>query len=332
MYKKATVSLLILLLLFAGIPNRFVVLKAEDSDTTNALQIYGLEMELYRTRLKVEKQTLLKGLIAREAAKAGMTATEWEKLFFEANDPDLDSDRIKRLLKKGEEVDFDKAKKIFLENYRAQLREKLWQDLSRKYGVKTKTRPPAVPEIKISVENRRSIGSADAAIRVVEFYDLECPFCKKANAINQKIRREFADKLHWTVFDFPAEKKHRNALSGHIAVECAGAQNNFFPYRDGLFQAEKLDNDTIIAVAKNQGLDISIFKKCLKEQDEPGTAKVRTAAEYAKKLGVAGTPTLFINNRPYPGLRSYEEMRKVFREILAAEKKKSAKTSSPLKI
>jgi protein-disulfide isomerase len=289
---------------------------AVDLEAADALKIYSLEMELYHTKVRAEKRALLKKLISKEAAGAGMDAQEWEDQFFEVNSVNLNTEKIRSIVKKGDEAEFEKAKAMFLEQRKAELLDKLWESLSKKYGWKINVPLPRIPKISIDAGDQIAVGKKLAPVQIVEFYDLECPYCKKANQVNSRIRREFAGQIRWIAFDFPSEKTHPAALAAHIASRCAAAQEKFFEYRDLLYVADELNEDNLKASAKQIQLNGDKFQNCRSEDKKSLTEKIHNNVEYGKKLGISGTPTLFINGRPYPGYRSYETIKKAITETL----------------
>lgn len=76
-------------------------------------------------------------------------------------------------------------------------------------------------EASILAYDERSVGSPTAPIRVVEFYDLECPACQHfTNNVFPKIKRQYIDQgqVLWTFRSFPLAQHHPHAIEAHTAL------------------------------------------------------------------------------------------------------------------
>ena len=89
---------------------------------------------------------------------------------------------------------------------------------------------------------------------------------------------------------------HRFARQAALAALAAHRQGLFWEYHAGLFgNYRKMNEQTILAVARDLGLDMEMF-----ERDRKGSG-VRSALDRdvaeANRIGVRGTPSVFINGR-----------------------------------
>ncbi len=89
-------------------------------------------------------------------------------------------------------------------------------------------------------------------------------------------------------------KMHRFAKPAALAALAAGEQGKFWEFHDELFDnSPKLDPGAIIGIANKLKLDIDKFKKDM--ASAATTQKVNKDLQDAQKLGVTGTPTIFVN-------------------------------------
>lgn len=120
-------------------------------------------------------------------------------------------------------------------------------------------------------------------------------------------------KVRYAFIQFPilGEASVRAA----IASECAAGQGKFLEYHDALYEQSQAKGEALftgeglLALAGEQGLDTAGFSACL--TDGRTLANLRTDAAAATALGVQGTPSIFINDVMYPGLRDiafYEQV------------------------
>lgn len=97
-----------------------------------------------------------------------------------------------------------------------------------------------------------------------------------------------------------AEPSARAALAAH-------QQGKFWQFHDELFKSEKLSNELINNIAVDLGLDMAQFNK---DMNSPEISKmIEKDLMDAQKVGVTGTPTIFINgkrlkNRSVQGFQS----------------------------
>ncbi len=169
-------------------------------------------------------------------------------------------------------------------------------------------------------DNDIKIGSDDAEIKVVEFTDFQCPYCKKMHEdVIAPMLRDYKDKIQFVFKNFPLES-HTLALSAAIASECANEQGKFESYADKLFASQdswsKLKDATATfkGYARTLGLNAADFNKCLDEKKYEEKAK--SLLEEGKDFGIQGTPTLFIGGDFLNGLVKYDDVKKILDEKL----------------
>ena len=130
---------------------------------------------------------------------------------------------------------------------------------------------------------------------MIEYADLECPYCAQANVIlcSLPIRRIFRH--------FPVVSKHPRArvLSG--AAEAAAIQGGFWPLHDSLMDDQgHLDDPHLWQRCRTLGIDLERF-----ERDRRSAAvseRVERDFRSGVRAGVTTTPTLFVDGRAYPGV------------------------------
>jgi protein-disulfide isomerase len=89
---------------------------------------------------------------------------------------------------------------------------------------------------------------------------------------------------------------HKQALPAALASMAAGEQGKFWEYHDELFLHQKsLSSDKYLEIAQNMGLDLKIFS--LDMMRPSIRKKIEKDISDAKKAGVTGTPTIFVNGR-----------------------------------
>lgn len=151
----------------------------------------------------------------------------------------------------------------------------------------------------VSVEDHH-IGPLTAPVSLVEFGDYECPYCGQAHPIVKEVKQRLGESLCFVFRHFPLSQIHPHAERAAEAAEAAGAQGQFWPMHDLLFQHQNaLGDEHLVRYAANLRLDIDRFSRDLAQ----GTyaAKVREHIRSGIWSGVNGTPTFFINGQRHDG-------------------------------
>ena len=130
---------------------------------------------------------------------------------------------------------------------------------------------------------------------VIEYADLECPYCAKAHLILKElpITRVFRH--------FPVVSKHPRARVLAAAAEAAGLQGKFWEMHDSLLEDQgHLDDPHLWERAERFGLDLGRFEH---DRRSPATAqRVERDFHSGIRAGVATTPTQFVDGSAYPGV------------------------------
>jgi protein-disulfide isomerase/uncharacterized membrane protein len=157
-------------------------------------------------------------------------------------------------------------------------------------------------------------GPENAAIRVVEFSDFLCPFCRQIAGAFANYLPASGNRVAVYFKNYPLEQTcnaslgntvHPGACTLALGGICAQEQDRFWPYHDKVFSSQ-LSNPQpkdVVALAGSAGLDAAVFETCLGSQK----AKDRLAAEIQEGLkgGVQATPTLFINGKRLPRVNDF---------------------------
>jgi len=149
-------------------------------------------------------------------------------------------------------------------------------------------------------QNDHVLGGDRPLVTLVEFGDYECPFCGRAHAIVKDALRRMSDEIRFAFRHFPIRQAHPHALPAALAAEAAGAQGQFWPMHDTLFENQHaLEDDDLVGYANDLGLDVNRFIADI----ESGThlQKVRADFRSGVRSGVNGTPTFFIDGQRFDG-------------------------------
>ncbi|QCB93098.1 DsbA family protein [Cellulomonas shaoxiangyii] len=151
------------------------------------------------------------------------------------------------------------------------------------------------------------LGDPAAPVTVVEFGDLECPYCRAAAPVLRRFVEESDGRVRLVWRHFPLFEVHPHALAAALAAEAAGARGRFWELHDRLLaDQDHLTDDDLRAHASALGLDP---EDLVGERAERYADAVR--ADYADGLAleVTGTPTVFVDGVRLRGRITLEALR-----------------------
>jgi protein-disulfide isomerase len=173
---------------------------------------------------------------------------------------------------------------------------------------------PESPVMQIATDDQPVKGNPAAPVTIVEFTDFQCPSCAGAQPVLEKLVAEYGDRVRLVVRDFPLEM-HEHAAKAAEAAEAARAQGKYWEYASLLFTNQKaLSVDKLKEYATQVGLDRQKFDAALDSGQM--AEKVQRDLMDGIRLGVNGTPSIFINGR-ISNERTYEGLKAAIEKALS---------------
>jgi len=191
----------------------------------------------------------------------------------------------------------------------------------------TQPAPREPQTAKITNLTGYALGSPDAPLTMVEFTDLQCPFCRQfATTTFDSIKRNWIDtgKLRYISRDLPLDVLHAQATNAARAARCAGEQNKFWEMRWTLMKNANLLSPAYISkVASDLKLDTNAFSACT--ASSKFDAAIQADMDEAQRIGIAGTPTFIVGKTSPAGIEGplivgaldYSRFDAKFKEVLA---------------
>jgi protein-disulfide isomerase len=149
-----------------------------------------------------------------------------------------------------------------------------------------------------------SRGATNKQLEMVEFADFQCPHCKAAQPIMEKLLKDFP-QAHFVFQNFPLVKIHPEAYKAAdygLCVARQGGNDAFFKYADAVFTGQEQlvsGADSVLSDAVTKaGLDPAKIAAC--STSPAGKSAVDAALKLAEDLGVDQTPMLYIDGRGIP--------------------------------
>jgi protein-disulfide isomerase len=141
-------------------------------------------------------------------------------------------------------------------------------------------------------------GNPDGDVTLVEFFDYNCPYCRKATPlINQALKADPGLKFvykEWPILGGGSEFAARAALASRKQGSYAEFHAALMAYSGSISQSSTL------AVAEQVGLDIERLKR---DMEEPSvTAAIERNRRLADELRITGTPAFVVGTHIIRGL------------------------------
>jgi Na+/H+ antiporter NhaA len=165
-----------------------------------------------------------------------------------------------------------------------------------------------IVDLAVPVDSERDHirGPQEAAVTLVEYGDLECPYCGQAEPVIRELLSDFGD-LRYVWRHLPLEDVHPHAQLAAEAAEAAGAQGRFWEMHDSLLEhSPELGLRALLGYAEELGLELEAFRHYLRKRK--GAGHIAEDVESADLSGVSGTPTFFINGRRHYGAYDIETL------------------------
>lgn len=188
------------------------------------------------------------------------------------------------------------------------------------------------PVFNIDVAGRPIRGNPNAKVTVINFDDLQCPYCARMHSslFPQTLDR-YKDNVRFIYKDDPLTEIHPWAMHAAIDANCIAAQSpqtywNYVDYIHGHGQEVSGQDrnvqksyETLDRIAREEAtvakLDSAKLDACLAKQDE---SQVRKSSKEAESLGIEGTPALFVDGERINGALPAEQVWMVIDRALRA--------------
>ncbi len=175
---------------------------------------------------------------------------------------------------------------------------------------------------KIELHGAPAIGPANAPVTIVEFSDLECPYCREESGVLNQLRAALPNQVRLVFKLYPLTQIHPWAMDAALAATCVTQQDpaHFWNFEQAVFDAQPaldamMDQNPVNPFAQapvpariparlrdfalESGTEAGGYDACLKA---PQTRKtIEASLHNGDEVGVESTPTLFINGQRIPG-------------------------------
>lgn len=154
------------------------------------------------------------------------------------------------------------------------------------------------------------LGKKDSDITIVEFFDYNCGWCKRA--LDEITKMSAADpNIRFVMKEFPIFGEHSQFAAK--AALASKKQGKYWEFHQALMKERQVTKDNTLDIAKSVGLDVDALKR---EMENPLYDQVLAEnTQVAQALGMQGTPAFIVDSKVNYGYVPANELTAMVAEI-----------------
>jgi protein-disulfide isomerase len=161
------------------------------------------------------------------------------------------------------------------------------------------------------------LGRRDALVTIVEFGDLQCPFCKRAETTLAALRVKYGADLRIVWKNEPLAFHKRALPAGELAYEARDEHGDaaFWTVHDAIYASSpSLEDGDLLRIALDHGINATNVARAISTSRHKPLFDADIAL--AAKVGATGTPTFFVNGQRLQGAQPQATFESVIDERL----------------
>lgn len=174
-------------------------------------------------------------------------------------------------------------------------------------------------QAKVLLDEKKSIfrspydfvlGNPDGDITVVEYFDYNCGWCKRAlDEVTKVVGTDKNVRVVMKEFPIFGEDSTFAAKAALASIK----QNKYWDFHVALMKAKRVSADNTMDIAKSVGIDVVALKK---EMEDPKYDRViEENSRVAQALGMQGTPGFIVDTRVNFGYVPADGLRKLVADV-----------------
>lgn len=152
-------------------------------------------------------------------------------------------------------------------------------------------------------------GKKDSKVVLIEYGDYQCPGCGTAAPVLKAVSEKYKDQIAFVFRNFPLYSAHPNALAAATTAEASAKQGKFWEMHDALYENQSEwsslssadRTDYFVNLANSLSIDGNKLRTDL--ANESIKQKIDFDVALGKKVGVTGTPAIYLNGEKLSDVR-----------------------------
>lgn len=155
-----------------------------------------------------------------------------------------------------------------------------------------------------------ALGDDDADVTIVEYFDYNCGWCKRA--LNEVTKLTESDsKVRVVMKEFPIFGEHSEYAAR--AALASKPQGKYWDFHVALMKEQRVTKDNVMQIAERVGIDVAKLKQ---EMENPKYAEaIKETQQIATSLGIEGTPGFIIDSQINPGYVPYDRLKQLVADV-----------------
>lgn len=167
----------------------------------------------------------------------------------------------------------------------------------------------------IDDENAPVLGNPNGDVTIVEFFDYNCPYCKRAAmALHNIIDQD--KNIRVVMREWPVLNK--GSVFGARAALAARIQGKYEEFHWALMKLSRVDEARVLKLAAEIGLDVDKLKKDMESKEV--SEHLEISNNLANVLEFSGTPSFIIGSEAIPGFVPQEKLEELIAKARDAKK------------
>ncbi|MFA6214517.1 MAG: thioredoxin domain-containing protein [Candidatus Micrarchaeia archaeon] len=160
-----------------------------------------------------------------------------------------------------------------------------------------------------------SAGNPNAGITVIEFGCYTCPYTRAAEPGVRALLEDYGNRINYVYKAFPLPS-HPYSREAAIAAYCAADEGRYWEYRAALFELQEdvMQNGTAALSGIARALRLTGFEACMASGKH--NAQLEQMSSECTASGIYGTPTFFVNGKPFVGPSAISDTEKEVKRLL----------------
>jgi protein-disulfide isomerase len=291
----------------AGIPQVLATIGDQQVTLTDIRARVGDELDQMENRYRHEQYKLIETalqnvlderVLADEAKKKGKTVDDLVAAevggSLEPTDVEVGAWYTENKARLGGRT-LDQVRPQIVDYLRKEKRNQGLEKLNARLNAERKVEVRLEP-FRVSLNNTGSPsrGPSESRVTLTEFSDFQCPYCKGFFPVLKQLEEKYGDRVQIVYRQYPIPSLHPFAFKAAEASLCASDQGKFWELHDLMFEEQNLlAVKDLKAKAARLGLDQKKFDSCLDSGRH--TERVQDDMKEGGRVGVTGTPALFVN-------------------------------------
>lgn len=170
-------------------------------------------------------------------------------------------------------------------------------------------------------------GNKNARYALIEYSDIDCPFCKQFHPTAQQLIKDRNDFM-WVYRNFPLDSLHPNARRKAEAAECAGkvgGNDKFWAFlNEAVSEGSAVGPDKMSDIASKVGVNVTNFNNCYNKNETKDLVNADITS--GTKAGINGTPgNILLDTKTgktvvVPGAVPYEQLKSYVAQLVGSAK------------